>query len=136
MHEWALAEAVISSVLKAAEEEGLGEITKIEIKIGELQQMDMGVFEFALREISQPQRPIMRKAKIELETEKAILKCRVCGHEWLFSEAIKGLSEEQAESIHFIPEVAHVYIRCPECESPDFEFMKGRGVWINSIEGE
>ncbi len=136
MHEWALAEAVISSVLKAAEEEGLGEITKIEIKIGELQQMDMRVFEFALREISQPQRPIMRKAKIELETEKAILKCRVCGHEWLFSEAIKGLSEEQAESIHFIPEVAHVYIRCPECESPDFEFMKGRGVWINSIEGE
>ena len=136
MHEWALAEAVISSVLKAAEEEGLGEITKIEIKIGELQQMDIEVFEFALREISQPQRPIMRKAKIELETEKAILKCRVCGHEWLFSEAIKGLSEEQAESIHFIPEVAHVYIRCPECESPDFEFMKGRGVWINSIEGE
>jgi len=136
MHEWALAEAVISSVLKAAEEEGLGEITKIEIKIGELQQMEIDVFEFALREISQPQRPIMRKAEIELETEKAVLKCRACGHEWLFSEAKKGLSEEQSESIHFIPEVAHVYIRCPECESPDFEFVKGRGVWVESIEGE
>ena len=57
-------------------------------------------------------------------------------HEWLFGEAIKGLSEEQSEAIHFIPEVAHVYIRCPECESPDFEFVKGRGVWIESIEGE
>lgn len=136
MHEWALAEAVISSVLKAAEEEGLGEITKIKIKMGELQQMDIEVFEFALREISQPQRPIMRKAKIELETEEAILKCRACGHEWLFSEAIKGLSEEQSEAIHFIPEVAHVYIRCPKCESPDFEFVKGRGVWIESIEGD
>jgi len=136
MHEWALAEAVISSVLKAAEEEGLGEITKIKIKMGELQQMDIEVFEFALREISQPQRPIMRKAKIELETEEAILKCRACGHEWLFSEAIKGLSEEQSEAIHFIPEVAHVYIRCPKCESPDFEFEKGRGVWIESIEGD
>ncbi len=136
MHEWALAEAVISSVLKVAEKEGLGEITKIEIKVGELQQTDIEVFEFALREISQPQRPIMRKAKIELKTEKAVLKCRACGHEWLFSDAVKGLSEEQSESIHFIPEVAHVYIRCPKCESPDFEFVKGRGVWIDSIEGE
>lgn len=136
MHEWALAEAVISSVLKAAEEEGLGEITKIKIKMGELQQMDIEVFEFALREISQPQRPIMRKAKIELETEEAILKCRACGHGWLFSGAVKGLSEEQSESIHFIPEVAHVYVRCPKCGSPDFEFVKGRGVWIESIEGD
>jgi len=136
MHEWALAEAVMFSVLKVAEEEGLGEITKIKINIGELQQMDIEVFEFALREISQPQRAIMRKARIELETEKAILKCRACGHEWLFSDVIKGLSEEQSELIHFIPEVAHVYIRCPKCESSDFEFVKGRGVWIESIEGE
>jgi len=136
MHEWALAEAVISSVLKAAEGEGLGEITKIKVKVGELHQINIEVFEFALREISQPERPIMRKAEIELETEKAVLKCRVCGHEWPFGDAIKGLSEEQSESIHFIPEVAHVYIRCPKCESPDFEFVTGRGVWIESIEGE
>lgn len=136
MHEWALAEAVISSIIKAAEEGGLGEIARIKIKIGELQQMDIEVFEFALREVSQSQRPIMSKAKLELETEEAILKCRACGHEWLFRDATKGLSEEQSEAIHFIPEVAHVYIRCPKCDSPDFEFAKGRGVWIESIEGE
>jgi Zn finger protein HypA/HybF involved in hydrogenase expression len=33
MHEWALAEAVISSVVKTAEGEGLGKITKIKVNI-------------------------------------------------------------------------------------------------------
>lgn len=136
MHEWALAEAVISTVLKVAEKERLGEVTKIKIKMGELQQIDREIFEFALKEISQPQRPIVRKAKIELKTERAILKCRVCGQKWPFSEAIKGLSEEQCESIHFVPEIAHVYIGCPKCNSPDFEIVKGCRVWIDSIEGE
>ena len=136
MHEWALAEAVISSALKAAEQEGIREITGLRVNIGELQQIDVEVFEFALKEVSQPQRPMMGKAEIELKTEKAILKCRSCGHEWDFDEALNGLSEEEAEAIHFVPEVAHVYIRCPKCDSPDFEFMKGRGVWIESLEGE
>lgn len=136
MHEWALAEGVISTALKVAEKGRLKEITKIKIKMGELQQIDIEIFEFALKEICQPQRPIMKKARIELETERAILKCRVCGQEWPFDDAVKGLSEEQSESIHFVPEIAHVYIRCPKCKSPDFEVTKGRGVWIDSIEGE
>ena len=102
----------------------------------ELLALQQKAREFALKEVCQPQSPIMSKAETELEIEKAVLKCRVCGHEWPFHDAAKGLDEEQSESIHFIPEVAHVYIRCPECESPDFEFVKGRGVWVESIEGE
>jgi len=136
MHEWALADAVITSVLKAAEEEGLRQITRVKVNIGELQQIDREIFEFALKEVNQPQRPLITQAVIELEDETAILRCRACGHEWLFSESFQELSEEQAEAIHFIPEVAHVYIRCPRCDSPDFEFIRGRGVWIESIEGE
>ena len=136
MHEWALAEAVISTALNVAKKEKLKEITKINIKMGELQQIDIEIFEFALKEIIQPQSPILIKAKIDLETERAILKCRVCGYEWAFDDVIKKLGEEESESIHFIPEIAHVYIRCPKCKSPDFEVIKGRGVLIDSIEGE
>lgn len=136
MHEWALAEAVISTALKVAKKDRLREITKIKIKMGELQQIDLEIFEFALKEIIQPQSAIMRKAKIELESERAILKCRVCERQWAFSDAIKKLSEEESEFIHFIPDIAHVYIRCPKCKSPDFEIVKGRGVWIDFIEGE
>ena len=136
MHEWALAEAVISTALNVAKKEKLKEITKINIKMGELQQIDIEIFEFALKEIIQPQSPILIKAKIDLETERAILKCRVCGYEWAFGDAMKKLGEEESESIHFVPEIAHVYIRCPKCKSPDFEVIKGRGVLIDSIEGE
>lgn len=135
MHEWALAQAVVSTALKISKEEKLREIQQLNIRIGELQQIDRKIFEFALKEILQPQSLILRKTKIEIETEKAILKCRVCGHQWAFSDSTKELNEGESESIHFIPEIAHVYIRCPKCKSPDFEIMKGRGVWLASIKG-
>ena len=136
MHEWALADAVVTSVIKVAREQGIKTISRVKINSGELQQIDQEIFEYALKEIMQPQSALLSKAEIELAIEEAQLKCRVCGHEWLFNEAMKELTEEQAESIHFLPEIAHVYMRCPVCESPDFEFIKGRGLWIESIEGE
>jgi hydrogenase nickel incorporation protein HypA/HybF len=136
MHEWALAEAVISTAIEVAEKERISELAKIKIKLGELQQIDAEIFEFALKEIIQPQRSLLKKVKIEIEIEKAILKCRVCGQEWAFEDSIKKLAEEESESIHFVPEIAHVYVRCPKCKSPDFEVLKGRGVWIESIEGK
>ena len=77
----------------------------------------------------------MMGTRIRIETEKAVLKCRVCGYQWNFSDSTKRLNEDKAELIHFIPEVAHVYLRCPKCKSPDFEITKGRGVWISSIKG-
>ncbi len=136
MHEWALADGVVSTALKTAEKEGLKKIGKITIKMGELQQIDIEIFKFALKEIMQPQNTLLKDTEIEIKTEKAFLRCRNCGHEWAFGDAMKKLDEDEAESIHFMPEIAHVYIRCPRCKSPDFEVVKGRGVWIDSIEGE
>jgi len=31
--------------------------------------------------------------------------------------------------------MAHVYIKCPSCESPDFSVVEGRGVVLASISG-
>jgi Zn finger protein HypA/HybF involved in hydrogenase expression len=31
--------------------------------------------------------------------------------------------------------MAHVYIKCTECDSPDFEVTQGRGVWLETIKG-
>ena len=136
MHEWALAEGVVETALEAASEDGCSRITGIKIKMGQLQQIDTEIFEFALREIIRPRGPIIDAARIEIEDEEAVLKCRNCGQEWLFDDALQKLSEGEKESIHFVPEIAHVYIACPACQSPDFEFVKGRGVWLDSIEGE
>jgi len=135
MHEWALAEAVLAGAAKEAERGKLKEITEIVVVLGELQQIDVGIFEYALREILRPQSGLLRRANIKIEIEKALLRCRACGEEWPFREALRGLGKDEAESIHFIPEVAHAYLRCPGCRSPDFEVAQGRGVRIAEIRG-
>jgi len=130
MHEWALAEAVNSAAVEVGEKEGLKEITELNIRIGELQQIDLEIFEFALSHL---RAPMLRNAKINLKGEEAELKCRACGHRWSFSP--KDLGQDVSESIHFIPEVAHTYLKCSKCGSPDFEIVRGRGVWIESVKG-
>jgi len=130
MHEWALAEAVISTASQIAEKEGLREITEMKIKIGELQQVELDILEFALSQLKTAK---FKNAKFNIETIKAELMCRVCGQQWIFSE--EKLDEKSAEAIHFVPEIAHTYIKCPKCGSPDFEILQGRGVWLESIKG-
>lgn len=129
MHEWALAEGVISTVNRIAYEENL-EITEVIVQIGALQQIDHEIFEFAL---DQQRTPNMKKAKFTLETIKAKLKCRICNDEWRYEP--NSLDDEASEAVHFVPEMAHVYIKCPKCGSPDFEILEGRGVWIASVKG-
>ena len=130
MHEWALAEAVVLTASQIAEKEGLKEVTEVKIKIGELQQIELDIFEFAL---SQFKNEKLKNTNFVLETVEAEFECLVCGHKWSFPKG--KLGEEEREDIHFVPEVAHAYIKCPKCGSSDFEIPQGRGVWIESIKG-
>jgi len=136
MHEWALAESIISAATEAAEKEKLKKITEIKISIGELQQIEKDIFEFALAQIMKDQDKKIKNAKIKIDIEKSKLKCKNCEKVWSFNNMKKKLSKGESESIHFIPEVALVYFRCPVCGSPDFEIIRGRGVTISSIKGE
>lgn len=130
MHEWALAEAVISTVSQIAEKEGLKEVAEVKIRVGELQQIELDILEFALSQL----KPLkLKNVKFCIKTIKAELKCRVCGHKWVFGK--EKINDEMVEAIHFIPEIAHTYIKCPKCASPDFEILKGRGIWLESVKG-
>jgi len=131
MHEWALAEAVINTTLKFAEENGLKEIKEVTVKIGELQQIDLEIFKFALSELKSEKG--LGSLEFKIEVVEAKIKCLKCGFIWKFKG--EELGEDIREAIHFIPEVAHAYIRCPNCKSPDFDVIEGRGVWIDSIIG-
>ena len=136
MHEWALAESILTAALEAVEKEKLKRITEIRISIGELQQIEQDIFEFSLNEIIKTQDEKLKDVKIKIETEKSTLKCKSCENTWKFSDMKKKLNEDESEAIHFIPEVAFVHTRCPKCGSPDFEITTGRGVSITSIKGE
>ena len=130
MHEWALAEAVLAAAQQIAEKEKLKEIKEVTIKIGEMQQVERRILQFAL---SQLKPASFKNSKFQILKAKTELKCRVCGNTWLFRK--QKLDESTAEAIHFVPEVAHTYIKCPECGSPDFEISEGRGVWLENIKG-
>ncbi len=130
MHEWALAEAILASAKEIAEKEKLKEITEVTIKVGELQQVEPDILRFAL---CQMKTEIFKNAKFRILKAKTTLKCRVCATTWQFNP--KKLDKNTAEAIHFVPEVAHTYIKCPKCGSPDFEIVNGRGVWLENIKG-
>jgi hydrogenase nickel incorporation protein HypA/HybF len=130
MHEWALAEAIINAASEIAEKEGLKKITGVTVGIGEIQTIEPDILKFALSQLKTAK---LKEAKFELKTEKARLKCRVCGNTWVFSK--KSVDTCDLEAIHFVPEVAHTYIKCPKCGSPDFEILEGRGVTLQTVKG-
>ena len=130
MHEWALAEAVIAAAQEIAEKEKLREVKEVNIKVGELQQVEEDVLRFALSQLKPAN---FKNAEFRISKAKTTLKCRACGNTWLFRK--NKLDAENAEAIHFVPEVAHAYVKCPKCGSPDFEIAEGRGVWLENIKG-
>jgi hydrogenase nickel incorporation protein HypA/HybF len=136
MHEWALAESILAAAVEAADKEKLKKITEINVAMGELQQIEKDIFQFALDEIIKDQGEKLKAVKINIIDEKSTLKCKNCEHSWNFSDMKNKLNEDESESIHFVPEVAFVHTRCPKCGSPDFEITSGRGVSITSIKGE
>jgi hydrogenase nickel incorporation protein HypA/HybF len=131
MHEWALAEGVLSTAEKFAQENNLTKVTEVIIIIGELQQVEHDVLEFAFEQLKTS---LFKEAKFIMNSQPGKFKCRNCGNEWVYNT--KGMTEEVSEAIHFVPEMAHVYIKCAECISPDFEVLEGRGVWLATIKGE
>ncbi len=133
MHEWSLAEAVVNTVLKYKEEKNLLKVNKVLVKIGKLQQIELDIFNSALKDISKMKN---LEGKFVVEEEGVSFKCRICGREWDFKEGVKELNESQSEYVHFIPDIIRVYSKCPGCGSPDFEVSRGRGVWIEYIKGE
>ena len=133
MHEWALAEAVVATVEKIRGEHGGRPVLAVRLRFGELQNVDLEAFRAGLAAAlaSLPYGP----EAFQCLSEPAAFRCRACGRLWPLAEA-PGIGEEEREAIHFLPESAHAYLRCPGCGSPDFELAAGRGVSIESVELE
>jgi hydrogenase nickel incorporation protein HypA/HybF len=130
MHEWALAEAVIEATSSALAGRDPACLRVVSVSVGELQAIDQEIFSFALSTLRE-ERPF-HAAEYRLQTEPARFRCGSCSAEWSLQET-KNLGEETQEAIHFLPEAAHAFIRCPRCSSPDYHVQAGRGVYIVSL---
>ena len=130
MHEWALAEATVETVRReAAGRRVLG----VRLAFGELQQVDREIFAAALADLAPAAG--MDAAGFEISDEPARFVCRACAATWTLAD-VPGLSVDDREAIHLLPEAAHVYLHCPSCGSVDFDVGAGRGVSITAIEVE
>jgi hydrogenase nickel incorporation protein HypA/HybF len=136
MHELALAEAVVVAALEAADRRGLSEILRICVSVGELQSVRKETFEFALAEVMPAAEPRLASTRIQVEVEPARFRCRSCTEPFSLTDETRPSDPDGVHAIHFIPELAHAFLRCPGCRSPDFEVVGGRGVSITAIEGE
>ena len=136
MHELALAEAVVAAALETARSNGLTRITRIEVRIGELQTIECDAFELAVRDLLPPSDARVAAAVVEVRADPAAFRCRACGASFGLADTGGPDGEDASEAIHFIPELAHAFLRCPSCGGPDFEVTAGRGVRLEAIEGD
>ena len=135
MHEYALAEAVLRAAARVAGEQDLARITRLEVAVGELQQISQELFERALTEVETASDPRLEGLRPTVTIVSAKLQCRACGATFAMDEAAGEQSADEMEAIHFVPELAHSFLACPQCGSPDFEIQGGRGVTIAAMEG-
>lgn len=118
MHEFSLAKAVKNTILGTYKDN-----KDITVLIGEIQQIDVELFKDALlKELGS------LDISLKFELLPAKLKCNICSFEFYYNEL--NLSEEEKESIHFIPETIHIFVKCPNCNSNDFKIIEGRGIYV------
>lgn len=129
MHEWALADAIVEAVYSLLTNGKAKKVISLEIKIGTLQSVDREILKFALTELFKNKR--IEVGEVRLSEENATLRCRSCSKIWKLEDL--DLSDDIREAAHFIPEVIHAYVKCPNCGSQDLEIFSGRGVYIASM---
>ena len=135
MHEWALAEAVVVKAAEIAADGHLDAVSRVVIRIGELQEVSRDAFEFGLTAAA-AQTPGFEQVEFVFETDPATFTCRPCGRAWTLDETRGEMAEEDREMIHLLPDTVHVLVSCPTCGSPDFVISGGRGVTLAEVEGE
>ncbi len=137
MHEWALAQSIAATIAGEVEKSGLREVLKVDVRVGELQQIDLDIFRFVMEKVLKTYDLPMDMRCVAVSKDKSIPKCRVCGAEWSFSESPdKLIGNDEGGVACPVRDAARVRPRCPRCGSPDFDILRGRGVWVESIEGE
>jgi hydrogenase nickel incorporation protein HypA/HybF len=134
MHEFALADAVIRTALRVASDAGMERIERIVVTVGELQRIRTDLFEFSLTEVLPADVTALADVEFEVTVEPVRFRCRVCELEFGPPETADA-DAGALEAIHMIPELSHAFVRCPECGSPDFEIVAGRGITLQRVEG-
>ncbi len=141
MHEWSLAEALVTSLSRYAEREGISRIVEVDVAYGELMELDTEIFRQAFASMAGG--TPLEDAKLVLREEKARFICNSCGHVWDFKEAERQVDlggprivEEGGgleSPLHLMPGLAAALILCPACGSRDFTLERGGDLRVERV---
>ena len=130
MHEVVLVEGIISTLLELSHERG-GHIAYFKIGVGELSQFNVELIKYLLTEMRKGTE--LENAHIDVEVEKAVVKCLSCSSKLSFQELLDSLSDTEREAVHFLPELVNSFCKCPSCNMSDFEVEGGRGIRVVEV---
>ena len=138
MHEWSLAQSIISTLLDLLSSGRCRRISRVVVQVGKLVQIDREILLTALRELSQD--TPLRGTSFEIQEVDTKFRCNSCGYTWTWEDVVKSIEENIQdaelrraclESMHLVPTTVFAFTRCPRCGSPDFEAIEGMDIKIS-----
>jgi hydrogenase nickel incorporation protein HypA/HybF len=113
MHEVSIVEGLIEILLDVARENGLSKVTRITLRIGEMRQIVPDALYFAFEAVGKG--TIAEGAEIVINSVPTCARCSDCSNEF------------SVEEYCFF---------CPSCSSRNVSVIKGKELFVDSIEGE
>ncbi len=124
MHELSISSAIVDTALRHA---GGRSVTQVDVKVGALRQVVPESLAFYFEIVARDTG--CAGAELELEVVGAWMRCPTCGHEW--DPSPEPLAGHAAGVGAALPA-----FRCPACERPDAEIVRGNELEVESIEVE
>ena len=113
MHELGVIQNIFQILEDVAAENRLITITKVRLKVGQLQQIVPDMLSFAFETVAKGTKA--EGASLETEIVPIRMQCRTCHTEFVVAE--------------------HTYI-CPQCSGTSLDTLQGTEIVLESIEGE
>ena len=114
MHELQVTQRILDIILRHAEVNGVSKVISIQLKIGELSDLEnewiQNYFDYLSKD------SIAENAKLKIERSPVVMECDDCSHS--FEVNIKEIKE----------------VQCPECANKKCTLVSGREYYIKDME--
>lgn len=113
MHEFSLVSQLLETVMASAEENGITNVTRVKLIVGECHGALPEAMNFAFKALSGD--TVCSNAVLDMEIQKGIVRCKSCDNEFPY-EVLQSM--------------------CPRCGSVYLKITSGRELRVDYFEGE
>ncbi len=114
MHEMGIALNIVDRIEYHAKAAGAKKVRNVILRIGNVSGIETDYLDKCWEHACED--TILEGANFEYDIVKGILKCKTCGAEY---DALEAIMQDE--------------VRCPECDSPEFEVLSGQEMEILNI---